>query len=361
MNHLPRRALFRAAGLSGVAALASGCTSIGPLRLDRDQFDYGRVIGEANKRQTLYNIVRLRFGEPASFLTVSQVVAGYTLQGTAGAGINAYPSAAASTNLGITGQAQYTDRPTFTLNPVTGEQFVDSYLRPFAPATILPLIHSGIPVDGLLRLVAQSVGGVQNTHPLGGPSRSGSPEFLPLLALLRELQEGGALRVRVQRERGTPDRVFVVIDPNRTGQMRRTGEQIYRLLNLDPVAREFEVIYADSVSGTRMRALPVLTRSLLTILYAVAFEIELSDAEIRTRRAAPTLREPGHPDPLITIRTGTSQPSRSYTSVRLDGTYYWVDDDDFRSKVSFTILELLRSIAESSRGPSPPVLTIPTG
>ena len=321
----------------------------------------GRVIGEANKRQTLYNIVRLRFGEPASFLTVSQVVAGYTLQGTAGATVNAYPSASASTNIGLTGQAQYTDRPTFTLNPVTGEQFVESYLRPFAPATILPLVHSGIPVDGLLRLVAQSVGGVQNTHPLGGPSRSGSPEFLPLLALLRELQEGGGLRVRVARERGSPDRVYVVIDPTRTAQMRRTAEQVYRTLSLDPGTREFEVIYADSVNGGRLRALPVLTRSLLTILYAVAFEIELSDAELRTRRAAPTLREPGNPEPLITIRTGSSQPARSYVAVRIDGTWYWVEDDDFRSKVSFTILELLRSVAESARGPSPPVLTIPAG
>ena len=62
------------------------------------------------------------------------------------------------------------------------------------------LIEGGIPVDLLLRLTAQSVGPFQNTHPLGGMNRSGSPEFLALLALLRTLQEGGALRVRVRRE-----------------------------------------------------------------------------------------------------------------------------------------------------------------
>jgi hypothetical protein len=352
-----RRILFGGGSILAVA----GCTSIGPTRLDRDQLDYGRVISEAGKRQTLFNIVRLRFGEPASFLAISQVVSGYTLQGTAGAVLNAYPSAAASTFWGLAGQAQYTDRPTFTLNPVTGEQFVEAYLRPFSPAAILPLIQGGIPVDGLLRLVAQSVGGIQNTHPLGGPSRSGSPDFLPLLAELRALQEGGALRVRILRDRQRSDRVFFLLHTPSSGPLRRSAERVYQMLSLDPAAREFEVIYGEGGDGHRSRAIPVLTRSLLTALYAVAAEIDLRDADIATRRAAPTLRGPTHPQPSIIIRSGPSEPDRSYTAVQIDGTWYWVDDTDFESKLSFTILEMLRSVAESSRGPSPPVLTIPAG
>ena len=117
------------------------------------------------------------------------------------------------------GTAQYTDRPTFTLNPVTGEQFVEPYLRPFAPADVLPLIQGGIPVDLLFRLIAQSIGPIQNIHPLGGPNRSGSPEFLQLLSWLSQLQEGGALRVRLHRHK-EQTRVYIALDTSRAPALR---------------------------------------------------------------------------------------------------------------------------------------------
>src|SRR6476620_978779 len=153
-----RRTLLGGTGRGMLAALVPGCTSIGPTRLDRDQLDYARVMAEAGKRQTLFNLVRMRYGEPPAFLAIRQVVSGDTMQGTLQAGVNAYPSANSSTFGALLGTAQYTDRPTFTLNPVTGEQFVEAYLRPFAPADVLPLIQGGIPVDLLFRLIAQSIG-----------------------------------------------------------------------------------------------------------------------------------------------------------------------------------------------------------
>ena len=46
---------------------------------------------------------------------------------------------------------QYTNRPTFTFTPVTGDRFAQSYLRPLAPAELLSLAQSGAPVDLLFR------------------------------------------------------------------------------------------------------------------------------------------------------------------------------------------------------------------
>jgi hypothetical protein len=343
-----------------LAAALPGCTSIGPTRLDRDQLDYARVMAEAGKRQTLFNLVRMRYGEPPAFLAISQVVSGYTMQGTLQAGVNAYPSATSSTFGTVLGTAQYTDRPTFTLNPVTGEQFVQAYLRPFAPADVLPLIQGGIPVDLLFRLIAQSIGSIQNTHPLGGPSRSGSPEYLELLSWLSKLQEGGALRVRVRREKDH-SRVFLGLDTRRAPGLRGLAAQVYRLLGVDPTLHEVEVIYGVPKAELRAREIPVLTRSLLNVLYAIAAEIELPDEDVLARRAPPTLREPGHARPSIIVRSASAQPASSYATVRVGDTWYWVEDTDYPSKLAFTILELLKSIAEGTSGSAPPVLTIPTG
>lgn len=359
-GHHRRRFLKGGGGALLALGGAAACTSIGPTRLDRDQLDYARVIANSGKRQTLFNLVRLRFGEPPSFVAISQVVSGYTLQNTAQGNFQVNPSGAINSFWALLGSTQYSDRPTFTLDPITGERFVDAYMRPFAPASVLPLIDGGIPVDLLFRLMAQSVGPLQNTHPLGGPSRSGSPDFLRLLDWLKQLQEAGALRVRVRREREST-RVFVSFDTRRAPTLRPLAAQVFSVLAVDPAAREVEVVYGAGPGDTRAREIPVLTRSLLNVLYAVAAEIEIAPEDIATQRAPATLREPGSPRPSIRILSGPRAPAHTYAEVEVNGRWYWIEDTDFQSKLTFTILELLKRIAEGGRGAAPPVLTIPTG
>jgi hypothetical protein len=358
MRRHRRRTLF--AGLAAGVVAVPGCTSIGPTRLDRDQLDYTRVVSDASKRQTLFNLVRMRFGEPPAFISINQLVSGYTVQSTAQATVEAFPSAPPSSFWGLLGGVQYTDRPTFTLNPVTGEQFVHAYLRPFAPADVVPLIQGGVPVDKLFRLVVQSVGPLQNTHPLAGERRSASPEFLPILETLRVLQEGGALRVRVRREREGA-RAFIGFDVTHAPALRPLVDRIYARLSVDPGAREVEIVYGGARDQGRRPEIPVLTRSLLNVLSAVAAEIEVPEVAVREGRTLATLREPGAPRPMVVVRSDGSKPADSYAAVRVGSRWYWVDDTDYESKRAFSILELLKSVAEGSRGLAAPVLTIPTG
>ncbi len=361
MSDVRRRGLL--ACLASLGGLP-GCSSIGPTRLDGDQLDYARVIANAGKRQTLFNLVRMRFGEPPSFVAISQVVSGYTLQNTAQGNFQVNPSGAVSSFWALLGSTQYTDRPTFTLDPVTGDRFVEAYMRPFAPASVLPLLDGGIPVDVLFRLMAQSIGPVQNTHPLGGARRSGSPEFAQLLGWLKQLQEGGALRVHVRQDRGANAqqraRVFLTIQPTIGPHLRQVAERVQLLLQVDLRAQEVEVIYGIRPQTARVPEVPVITRSLLNVLYAVAAEIEIEESDVREGRAPPTLREPGEPRAAIVVHVGPRPTTRTYTEVEVRGRWYWVADDDYPSKLSFTILELLKSIAEGGRGSAPPVLTIPT-
>ena len=340
--------------------VAAGCTSIGPQRLDRDQLDYTRVVSDSSKRQTLFNLIRLRFGDSPAFVSIGQLVSGYTLQSTAQANLQSNPSGAVNSFWAMLGNIQFTDRPTFTLNPMNGEQFVQAYLRPFSPADIVPLIQGGIPVDKLFRLVVQTVGDLQNTHPLAGSRRSGSPDFLATLAALRTLQENGVLRIRLRREREGA-RAFIAFDVRHAPALRGLVDQVYRRLRVDPSAQEVEIIYGTAGEQTRKREIPILTRSLLSVLAAVAAEIAVPQTDILEGRALPTLHEPFAPRPIIVVLSGTEQPRESYAQVRMDGRWYWVAVDDYESKVTFTILEILKSVAESTRGVAQPVLTIPTG
>ena len=54
-------------------ALAVGCAHVPPANVTRDRFDYGEALGESWKRQTLMNVVRIRYADAPTFLDVSSV------------------------------------------------------------------------------------------------------------------------------------------------------------------------------------------------------------------------------------------------------------------------------------------------
>jgi hypothetical protein len=158
--------------------------------------------------------------------------------------------------------------------------------------------------------------------------------------------------------------VFLAFDAHHAPAARALVARTYQLLRLDPAARELEVVYGAGGDGaaTRAREVPMLTRSLLNVLSAAAAEVEVPEEDVRAGRTAATLCEPGGPWPPIAVRSGPSEPpAASYAAVRVDGRWYWVDGADYGSKVAFTILEVLKSIAEGAHGAVPPALTIPAG
>lgn len=92
----------------------------------RDRYDYSDSISESWKRQALLNIVKLRYLDPPIFVDVGQIVAGYSLETAVALGGQVADPRESILSLGASGR--FTDRPTITYVPLTGNKFVKTLM-----------------------------------------------------------------------------------------------------------------------------------------------------------------------------------------------------------------------------------------
>ena len=132
--------------LLGLALVIAGCTSIGPPTLRRDRLDYADALADASKRETLLNIVKLRYADSPSLVTVNQLVAGYTLEGRVDLRSDFFTenfNISDDVNFGVGGT--FSDRPTVTYTPIKGDNFARVMLTPIPPSELFAMLTTGAP------------------------------------------------------------------------------------------------------------------------------------------------------------------------------------------------------------------------
>jgi hypothetical protein len=171
-----------------MASLLTGCKHLGPKSIPVDRFDYSSSIADSWKQQTLLNIVKLRYMDLPVFVDVASIVAGYSMQtGVSVNGVLSSKTAIQGNYVSAGGQAVYTDRPTITYVPLTGEKFLRGLITPIDPKNIFFMLQSGYAADFLLGLTVESLNGVRNRSAAGGSVREADPEFVRALQLMREM------------------------------------------------------------------------------------------------------------------------------------------------------------------------------
>ena len=200
---LPFNRFLSALCLSSVLCfLLTGCTHLGPKTVAVDRFDYSAAIADSWKQQTLLNIVKLRYMDLPVFVDVASIVSGYSMQtGVSVNGTLSSEKAIQGNYASIGGQAIYTDRPTITYVPMTGDKFLRGLITPIDPKNIFFLLQSGYAADFILGMAVESLNGVRNRSTAGGAVRDADPDFVRALALLREVQAAGAFGMRVEEDK----------------------------------------------------------------------------------------------------------------------------------------------------------------
>jgi hypothetical protein len=351
--------------MAGLLALAlAGCTSVGPGTVARDRLDYMRSIGDSWKQQTLLNVVKLRYGDVPVFLEVGQVIAGYQVQGTIGAGFTGGNSTAGivgpfTASGTATGLGTYTDRPTVIYAPLTGVDFLKSLMTPIPPSALLFLLQSGYSAETILPLVVDSINGLRNESRRFG--RPADPEFARLVQLLRALQLSGEVQARIEPRKEGGETGLLTFGGSKDPEIAGERAELRRLLQLGPEVREIRVFYGGHAG--KADELDVMTRSMLQIMLELAMNVRVPASDVDEAKATPGRVDTDATTPTgrprLEILSGDVAPPDAYSAVQYGGRWFWIANTDLQSKFTFASVMLLFSISETGAKGTAPVVTVP--
>jgi hypothetical protein len=345
----------------GVYVLLSGCTSLGPTTIVADRFDYSAAIADSWKQQTLMNIVKLRYLDTPVFVDVASVVSGYSLQ--TGVSVNGTLSTdrAVQGNFLTTGvQGVYTDRPTITYTPATGQKFLRGLLEPIDPKNVFFMLQSGYAADFLLGMTVESLNGVRNRSTAAGMMREADPEFLRTIALLRDVQAAGAIAMRVEDDKvkGSTAVVFFRREDMSADVVAKVAE-IRRLLKLPPGTQKFTLRYSPARGADD--ELTVNSRSMLQIMFAFSSYIDVPEQHLREHSAllpvAQTAAE--MQQTAIRIHSGKERPMDPYVAVHYRGYWFWIEHSELQTKRALNAVILFFTLADTGSTEPLPLITIP--
>lgn len=346
----------------GVGILAGGCSSIGPRTIPRDRSDYSGSIAESWKRQTLLNIVKLRYLDPPIFVDVGQIIAGYSLETAVTAG-GTFPENGSfgGTTGAVGGSMRFTDRPTVTYVPLTGSKFVRALMTPLTPEGVLYTVQTGWPVNSVFFAAVAVMNGLKNQETSIAGVTPPDPRFLRVLELLRKVQTSGAVGFRVQQGSDKQQSSLLTFRSKDVSEETLADiKEIRQLLNLDPDAAEFKIAFGSTAANDKELALQ--TRSMLQIMTTMASQIEAPPEDVaqgKTIAGFDSITGATDQTRVIRIHSSKSKPTDPYASVFYRNHWFWIDDTDLRSKRAFAFMMMLFTLSDQGEKESAPVITIP--
>ncbi|MFM1944980.1 MAG: hypothetical protein RI897_3962 [Verrucomicrobiota bacterium] len=356
-----------------VGLVVSGCaTRMGSSGIRPDTENYNEAIARSADEQLLLNLVRLRYRDRPLFLELQSVVSQRSLRGDVSGGMK-IGVGGGSGNEGVLGvSGTYEEKPTVTYTPLKGEDFARRILTPLTPETIILLSNSGWSIERLFLICVSRLNGVENAPTASGPTPVEAPdfeEFRELVVTLREMQREGLLTLQVFRTPGQEmPQIEVIIDVP-TEAEAKLNDRLERLRSrLNLAEGEHRLRLTSALRPTQENEIALNPRSLMGVFYylsqAVVPPLEHEEKGLVTV----TRDENGDrfdwarvTGQVFAVKSQESKPEDAFVAVRHRGYWFYIADNDLKSKTTFVLLHFLLSLQSGGDAGMAPVLTLPAG
>jgi hypothetical protein len=182
---------MRVLAISALALCATGCFSaIGPQSVRNDRPLYAASLSDSWNEQTLLNIIKIRYVDPPVFVDVGQIVASHSLQQGVTVTGNIVPNGSAP-NATIGGSGTYTNTPTVTYIPLTGNKFIRGLATPLPLEAVFAGMQGGLPADIVMFAAVASINDLKNQEATRNGIVPADAGFHRVRALAREIQLSG--------------------------------------------------------------------------------------------------------------------------------------------------------------------------
>ena len=353
--------------LSLIAVIMIGssmaCNTAGPRGLKSGVVAYNQAVAQTKGEQLLLNLVRLRYRDLTSFLEVSSISSQYQFTSSAGLSFGLKRPSGDTSYGGATGLS-FSEKPTFSLNPLRGEAFVTQMMSPMAPEIVTILFHSGWNFDRVARLVIQGINGVDNAPTASGPTPALAPEFSDfkrVTELLRIMQKRNELELGTGQEQG---RFYFRIDPS--GDVSAEMKEIQAILDLPTGQTQYEVL--PSVLKAPSGKISISMRSLNGVFYLLSQGVEVPSEHEQQGLVTVTMTKDGQrfdwldvTGDLLRIRWSKAKPDNAAVRVEYRGHWFYIADNDLTSKSTFSLLNQVAALQAGGVPSNGPVLTLPLG
>ena len=358
---------------------------MGPPVLKRQVIGYDQVISEIEQDLLLLNIARSARGEPVHFTATSSIAATFDWTATLDATGRLEDSSGTdffNLNLG----ASASENPTFSLRPVTGQEFTKRILIPFTDTAFHVLAYQAGAIDRIMRLMGY---GFEFQNPDGSfvrliendPARPAEyQEFRRLAVHLRWLLDARGLFVRslvfeelmVHEFDAVPRSQDITAgfdkglkwrqNPDGSYELRRLQSGRIVMTNYDPAAltdqQRFELnekikrnpsgyVYVhlkpDGPGGEWPVQGVIWLRSMLQMLNFVASGIGATpefDVAPDPRTRGPV---PANPAATLKINVADDAPAGTVAFAESGGRFYSVDDTPWDRAAFATLGDLFQS------------------
>jgi hypothetical protein len=342
-----------------LALLATSCKTMEPGTIIRDRSDYSRAIADSWKDQTLLNIVKVRYLDLPIFLDVASVVSGYQLETSASiGGVVSSSKAVQGDYLSLGAAGRYTDRPTITYSPRTGDKFLEGMIKPMSPVSVIYMLQAGYAADFILELTVDSLNGLRNRTVTAVSKRQADPEFFKALHLIREIQDEAGLGIKVESgKEGKATAVMFFRSDDDSPDTKAKVTELAKLLKLSPDQSRYPLIYSPIKENEA--TLSMATRSIIQILQALARGVDLPAEHVARKLPVPLPPDQSGIEPLIHIHSGHDKPADAFIAIRYEDAWFWIANDDWRSKRTFVVIMFLFSLSETGESGQKPIITIP--
>ncbi|MFO1477333.1 MAG: hypothetical protein U1F98_11840 [Verrucomicrobiota bacterium] len=357
------------------ALLATGCvTGLGPKAIREDRPDYNQQIVRSGDEQMLLNLVRIRYNDTPLFLELGSVVTsyGYDAAVNAGGQLNTGPT----TGQGNLGAAlSYSEHPTITYTPLTGDQFAERLLSPVPLDSVMLFSQSGWSTKRLMLVTVLRMNDLFNVPTASGPTPARAPDyerFLDFTRRFQALQDAGLVGLNWERqmhETNVPGRephfwIRLPADPN--SPLAADALSVRRDLELESGRSDF--LITAFPFHRQPDELGIRCRSLMGILFFLSTSVEPPPPHVQEGLLTVTRNSDGTAfdwhtlsGEVMTIHSRRDKPPRAAVAVRYRDWWFYIADDDQNSKVTFNLLNILFQLQASTGSGKSPLLTLPVG